>query len=125
MTYIPTPQQQQFAMMLADPNNKMTMAERAREIGVTPKTLYAWMNNQDFMGYVSGLIDKNTDMHLAYAWKCLVDRMQRDTNAIRLFFELKDKIRQRLEVTGQTAMTVKFEGIPRPQRPEAKDAENA
>ena len=70
------------------------------------------------MGYINGLIDKNTDKELAYAWQCLIGRMEKDTNAIRLFFELKDKYRQRLELGGSGNMTVRFEGIPRPERPE-------
>lgn len=119
--FVPTPQQQSCAILLSDPGCNMTLTEVATEVGVVRKTLYNWLQDEKFTSYVNKLIDRATDAKLSYAWGCLIKRMEKDTNAIRLFFELKEKYRQRIDINGNNTMTVKFEGIPRPEKPDVSE----
>ena len=89
-----------FAELLADPEDRRTRSDKIAEVGVSRSTAYRWLKDNDFLDYLNEQIDKYTDGHLSTAWRSLITQMKRgDTQAIKLFFELKGKYKQQIDVT--------------------------
>ncbi|SCJ39083.1 Uncharacterised protein [Anaerotruncus sp. 2789STDY5834896] len=87
-----SPKQRQAAEMLANPDFTGTVTDLCKTIDISRTTFYRWMDRQAFRGYLNELIDKFTDSELSSIWKALVRKCcGGDTQAIRLFFELKGK----------------------------------
>ncbi len=85
-----SPKQRQAAEMLANPDFTGTVTELCKTIDISRTTFYRWMDRQAFRGYLNELIDKFTASELSGVWKALVRKCcGGDTQAIRLFFELK------------------------------------
>ena len=97
-----TGKKRKLAEMLCDPDNNMTITELCNEVGVSRQTFYNWQKNMSFNGYVEFLIDSFTDSELPRAWKKLVKRAVVDGNidALKLFFSMKDKYKEELNVKG-------------------------
>lgn len=94
--------QLKFAQLLADPDDRRTRRDKIAEVGVAPSTAYAWLKKPEFLDYLNDQIEKYTDGHLSTAWRSLIIQMKRgDTKAIKLFFELKGKYKQKHEVEGK------------------------
>lgn len=96
------PKQRKLAEMLCDPDNDMTITAICKELKVSRQTFYNWQKNMSFNGYVEFLIDSFTDSELPRAWKKLVKRAVVDGNidALKLFFSMKDKYKEELNVKG-------------------------
>ncbi len=96
------PKQRKLAEMLCDPDNDMTITAICKELKVSRQTFYNWQKNMSFNGYVEFLIDSFTDSELPRAWKKLVKRAVVDGNieALKLFFSMKDKYREQIDVKG-------------------------
>lgn len=92
--------QREAAEMLANPDCRRTKTEIIEKCGVSRSTFYRWLReDEQFVGYVNLLIDKYTDGELATVWKALVAKCTTgDVKAIKLFFELKGKYSQSLNV---------------------------
>lgn len=90
--YSPTGKKLKMARMLADPEQRGSIKELCAEVGVARTTFYDWIGDDDFRGYVDGLIEKYTDSELARVWKALMKLVdQGNIQAIKLYFELKGK----------------------------------
>ena len=92
-----------MAEMLADPESEhRTITELCGEIGVDRSTYYKYRrNNPKFREYVDDLIEKYTDSATAEVWRSLIKKcIAGDLNAIKLFFELKGKYKQQVQVDG-------------------------
>ena len=92
-----------MAEMLADPESEhRTITELCGAIGVDRSTYYKyWRNNPKFREYVDDLIEKYTDSATAEVWRSLIKKcVAGDLNAIKLFFELKGKYKQQVQVDG-------------------------
>lgn len=94
----PTKEQRRAAELLANPNIDMTKEQIAAEVGIAPSTLWRWEQKPEFRQYVNDLVAQYTDAAVPAAWRALVSRMKNDTQAIKLFFELKNMYRDRKEV---------------------------
>ncbi len=96
------PKQRKLAEMLCDPDNDMTITAICKELKVSRQTFYNWQKNMSFNGYVEFLIDSFTDSELPRAWKTLIKRAVVDGNieALKLFFSMKDKYKEELNVKG-------------------------
>lgn len=96
------PKQRKLAEMLCDPDNDMTITAMCKELKVSRQTFYNWQKNMSFNGYVEFLIESFTDSELPRAWKTLVRRAVEDGNidALKLFFSMKDKYKEELNVKG-------------------------
>lgn len=95
--------QLQMAEMLANPENEcLTVTEMCRELGISRNTYYSrWLNDETFTNYVEKLIGRYTDAELAEVWRALIKQCKAgNVNAIKLFFELKGKYRQQIDVSG-------------------------
>lgn len=96
-----TAKQIKAAETLADPEWLGNISKLCKEIGVSRKTYYDWLDNPIFVKYVDGLIDKYSDSELMTVWKALIDKVEKgDTSAIKLYFEVKGKYKQQIEMTG-------------------------
>ena len=87
------------AAMLADPTIR-TKKEVYTTLNIPESTFYDWMNDQDFIDTINSKIDKYTDRELSNVWKSLIHNAvnERDTKAIKLFFEMKGKYKQEIDI---------------------------
>lgn len=93
--------QREAAEMLANPDISVNKSEIAERVGVGRSTLYRWLKDSKFIKYVDSLIDSYTDAELGTVWKALIKRCaEGDTQAIKLYFELKGKYKQQIEHAG-------------------------
>ncbi len=95
--------QRKMAEMLADPESEhRTISEICEAVGIDRSTYYKhWRNSEKFRNYVDELIGKYTDSELASVWRVLIDKcLEGNVNAIKLFFELKGKYKQQVQLDG-------------------------
>ncbi|MGN0451075.1 MAG: phBC6A51 family helix-turn-helix protein [Acutalibacteraceae bacterium] len=98
-----SPKQKQMAEMLANPENEHnTISAICEELGISRNTYYSiWLKDEKFMAYVNELVERYTDSELASVWRVLIDKcLEGNVNAIKLFFELKGKYKQKVELDG-------------------------
>ena len=88
------------AAMLADPTIR-TKKEVWKTCNIDESTLYRWLNDQEFIDKINSKIDKYTDRELSEVWKSLIYNatVERDTKAIKLFFEMKGKYKQDIDLS--------------------------
>ena len=88
------------AEMLANPEYS-TKKEIYESLGVPEATFYGWLRQQDFIDMVNNKVDKYTDRELPEVWSALVKEAKSgNTNAIKLYFEMKNKYKDRKELSG-------------------------
>lgn len=105
--------QREVAELLANPDEFSNHSEIMRRVGVPRTTFYRWLRDENFMKYVSDLVDKYTDAELPTVWKALIKRCAAgDTFAMRLYFELKEKYTPKLKLTGEASVQI-FNDIPK------------
>ena len=99
-----SPKQQQMAEMLANPENEHnTISAICEELGISRNTYYSnWLKDKNFTAYVNELVERYTDSELASVWRVLIDKcLEGNVNAIKLFFELKGKYKQQVQLDGE------------------------
>ncbi len=90
-----------MAEMLANPEFIGTNKELYEAVGISHDTFYRWIKDDEIISYADELIEKYTDAELSAVWKALLIKCKRgDTQAIRLFFELKGRYNQNVNVSG-------------------------
>lgn len=95
---IPDTVKQKAAEMLADPTIK-TKKEIHESLPISEATLYAWLNEQEFIDMVNEKVEKYTDRDLPDVWEALIKQATNgNTKAIKLYFELKNKYKQTVEL---------------------------
>lgn len=95
----PTGKKLQMAELLASPEFNGTNKELYEAIGISHDTFYKWIKDPDILNYAGELIDKYTDAELSRVWKALINRCAiGDVQAIKLYFELKGKYKQSVDV---------------------------
>ena len=88
-----------MAELLVNPDVDLTVTQMCDQIGVSRQTFYNWQRDSDFKRYIEFLIDSYTDSELPNAWKALCRKVNGgNVEAMKLFFTLKDKYREKLEV---------------------------
>lgn len=93
--------QVQAAEMLVNPDFRGSVTEICETIGVARSTLYRWLADSAYCRYLDELIDKFTDSELANVWKALIRRaVNGNVEAQKLYFELKGKYKQQLDING-------------------------
>ena len=107
--WTPTAKQIKFAELLIDPEDRRSRRDKIAEVGVAPSTAYRWLKNKDYLNYINSQIDIVTEGHLSDAWRSLILQVHKgDTQAIKLFFELKGKYNQKLELTGKDGEAIRI-----------------
>lgn len=100
--WIPLPEQIKLAELLLNPEDRRTKTEKMAEAGVPRTTFYRWLKDKDFLSYLKDQLNTYTDSELPDIWKALVLKCKRgDTQAIKLFMELKGAYVQKHEHTGK------------------------
>lgn len=67
-----TDAQLEAARVLANPEEKMTNAALAKQVGVSERTIYRWREDQDFIDLLNDLTDKYMDSHLPELYRSLL-----------------------------------------------------
>lgn len=94
---------------MANPDFTGTITELLKQLGIGRTTFYRWMDDPEYIQYINSLIDKYTDSELSTVWKALIEQCKNgNTQAIKLYFELKGKYKQALDISGD--VKVIFEG---------------
>lgn len=94
---------------MANPDFTGTITELLKQLGIGRTTFYRWMDDPEYIQYINALIDKYTDSELSTVWKALIEQCKNgNTQAIKLYFELKGKYKQALDISGD--VKVIFEG---------------
>jgi len=93
--------QVRYVQILADPANAGRSASSlAQELGVNRKTIYRWNEDSRVQKAIEHEIRKHSFRMLPYAWDCLRERMQKDTQALKLYFSLVGQHRDQVDVSG-------------------------
>lgn len=107
-----TKKQREAAEMLANPDISCTKTRLCETVGVSRSVFYKWLKDSEFILYVNSLIDTYTDAELGAVWRALIHRcMAGDVQAIKLYFELKGKYKQQVEMSGELKHINPFEGL--------------
>ncbi|MGE4272073.1 MAG: phBC6A51 family helix-turn-helix protein [Desulfitobacterium sp.] len=89
--WVPNARQIKMAELLLNPEDRRTKQAKCEEVGITPKTLWKWMQDKRYIDYLNGLLDEVTSTELTDVWKALILQCKRgNIQAIKLFFELKE-----------------------------------
>lgn len=90
-----------MAELLANPEFRGTNKELYETVGISHDTFYKWIKDGEIIACAEKLIDKYTDAELGAVWKALLLRCKMgDVQAIKLYFELKGKYNQNVNVSG-------------------------
>ena len=91
------------AELLANPSFTGTNKDIFAQAGVSHETFYKWLRDPVFRAEVEKLVAQYTDGELARVWKALLRQCEKgDTQAIKLFFELKGKYKTSVDVAVQS-----------------------
>nr|DAO88757.1 MAG TPA: Helix-turn-helix of insertion element transposase [Caudoviricetes sp.] len=90
-----------LAEMLCDPECKLSISEMCRSIGIARSTYYKWLADDEYSEYLDKMIDRFTDSELPTVWKALIKRASAgNVEAMKLYFEMKGRYKQEIEVYG-------------------------
>lgn len=86
---------------LVNPKYK-TYGDVAEEANVSERSIYNWLNDDRFVEVLNREIKRFTDAENARVWKSLIREAGKgNVQAIKLYFELKNKYKDRKEITGK------------------------
>lgn len=103
----------ELAELLTNPDERLSVTEVCARVGISRKTFYVWMDNPDYRDYINKLIDSYTDSENANIWKALINKaVGGDVAAQKLYFELKDKYRNKVEMSGNVVIFSGEDDIP-------------
>ena len=93
--------------MLANPEFYGTNKELYETVGISHDTFYKWIKDEAVLSYAEKLIEKYTDADLGTVWKALILKCRTgDTQAIKLYFELKGKYKQNIQMSGSGVIQI-------------------
>ena len=102
-----------MAAMLTNPEFDGNISALCREMKVSRTTFYRWCDDSDFKNYVEYLIEKYTDSELPNAWRKLISKVNAGSvEAIKLFFEMKGKYKQEVNLNGGVVFISGEDDIP-------------
>lgn len=91
----------------ADPLDKRTLGDFAQAVGVSDATL--WRVRQKYRNEIAKEVEARRKQFLSEmrtkAYKSLYMKLQNDTNALKLFFQLSGDLVERSEVTDKSMMS--------------------
>lgn len=97
-----TAAQRRYIEILADPREKRTQEEVAKEFNVTRAALYKWRKLEGFWNEVEKLRRDTTNLRMSRVWHALLNKCEEgNVAAMRLLFQLRgelvDKHEQKLD----------------------------
>lgn len=89
-----------MAEMLANPTSYKNDKEIYSALGISHDTFYRWLReDNEITQYAAYLIERYTDKELGAVWSALIRECKKgDVRAIKLYFELKGRYRQQIDV---------------------------
>ena len=91
---------EKVAEMVANPEIT-TNKEIWQSLDISKSTFYRWKDEQEFIDMVNSKVDKYTDQALPDVWESLIEQATNGSvQAQKLYFEMKDKYRDRKEISG-------------------------
>ncbi|MCI1930279.1 MAG: phBC6A51 family helix-turn-helix protein [Clostridia bacterium] len=84
--------------------------------GISLNTLYQWLGTEEFRKYLDCLVDKVTIGEVASVWKSLLEQcIKGNVQAIKLYFELKNKYKQDTNVAAMNLVQI-LDDIPKDKK---------
>ena len=114
--YYPTVKgkKRKLAELLVNPDCDLTVTEICKQIKVSRQSFYNWQQEADFKGYIEFLIENYTDSELPRAWKSLIKKIgEGNVEAMKLFFTLKDKYKEKIEIGSNVVIISGEEELPK------------
>ena len=97
------------AEMVANPEIT-TNKEIWQSLDISKSTFYRWKDEQEFIDMVNEKVDKYTDQALPDVWESLIEQATSGSvQAQKLYFEMKDKYRDRKEITGKDGGAIEID----------------
>jgi len=104
--------QVKYVELIADPaNSGKTAGQLAEELNVNRNTIYRWNADPRVQRAIEVEIRKHAFKMLPYAWECLRQRMAKDTQALKLYYQLLGQHKEAMEVTGKDGGPVQLSGL--------------
>lgn len=89
-TWQPHAKQIKMSELLLNPEDRRSKQDKCNEVGITTKTLWEWMKNENYVAYVNNKLDQFTNAELPEVWKSLITQCKRgNVPAIKLYYEMK------------------------------------
>ena len=87
----PHAKQMKMAELLLNPEDRRTKQDKCKEVGITHKTLWKWMQDRRYVDYLNSQLDKYIKGEVAEVWRALIAQCKRgNVPAIKLFFEMTE-----------------------------------
>ena len=96
-----------IAEEICNPEFDGNIAKLCAKYKISRTTYYNWLHDGNFTGYCEWLIEKYTDGELANMWRNVIKAGNGgDVQAMKLFFELKGKFKQSIDINGSLPVTI-------------------
>lgn len=83
------------------------------KVGISEKTFCQWLEDEEFLKYLLNLVEKYTIGEVAAVWKSLLEQcIKGNIQAIKLYFELKNKYKQDTNVAAMNLVQI-LDDIPK------------
>lgn len=87
--------QKKAAEFLIADSFDMDLTGICEKIGISINTFIQWLETDEFCGYIENLTGKAVIENFPAVWKSLLEQCKKgNVQAIKLYFELKDKYKQ-------------------------------
>ncbi len=98
--------------ILASPDSvNLKNDEIGAQVGVTGKTISNWKCDPQFQDALQARIRKYAASLLPYAWECLRERMPKDTQALKLYYQLLGEYKEQMELSGPAGSPMTFKWL--------------
>ena len=95
--------------ILATPEgSQLTQKQIADKIGASHKSVHRWMKEKAVQEAVQAKINQHAYKLLPHAWKCLEERMHKDSQALKLYFSLIGEHADKLQLSGENGGSIKI-----------------
>lgn len=101
-SWYPSAKQVKVVGLLLDIESCFSKSEVCTKARVSPKTLGSWFEDHDFVAFFNAQIALLVKGAVGDVWQALIRKASSgDVSAMKLFFELTGKYKERKEVTGK------------------------
>lgn len=98
---------------LTNPECQLTITAMCHEVGISRSTFYDWLSNDKFIEFLNKKIDNYANSELSAVWKALITKAKYgDVQAIKLYFEMLNKYKQKVELSGNVVFIAGEDDIP-------------